>query len=97
MVAACDTGNFDKATWIGDSTGEQRRQMLDDVLAQHVRVGMARTEIHALLGAPDYVKERRETYRLGKSDWDIDEELEYLAIVYSTDGNAETVDISRLR
>lgn len=65
--------DFDRAAWRAAGAGDlptftTRGRMSDDLVARHLRVGMSRSQVLALLGEPDQPSTTEVVYYLGASN-----------------------------
>lgn len=88
---------FDPATWRSYSGSVVRETprggMLADLEARHLRPGMPRDEVLALLGIPDRRDRSRLIYRLGASAFGPD--YEYYVIELDPEGRVSRFFVSR--
>jgi hypothetical protein len=69
-----------------------RGNMASELIMEHLPQGMAREQVRALLGPPEFVDGGVEVYELGRSAYGVD--YEQLAIVYADD-RLQRADIRR--
>lgn len=60
-----------------------RGDMATELMAEHLPAGISRDEVHALLGAPEFVDGDADVYELGRSAYGVD--YEQLAVTYAGD------------
>jgi hypothetical protein len=89
---------FDSTIWrdesLGESLGDVRFRMVEDMLASHRLVGMSRTDVLKLLGTPTSFDEEHESgliYYLGTGDQWIPIDPYILEIRFDVNGLVATV------
>jgi hypothetical protein len=95
LVSGCgrefSTRPFDPASWRAE--GERRGEMVDDLLAEHLSVGMSRADVERLLGRPDAVYPgltRNDAMTLYQIGWYYETEGEDLTLQYQR-GSLRTI------
>lgn len=63
--------------------------MLRDLRANHLKIGMARAEVEALLGEADKTRNGHYLYRLGMGKYSVD--YSYLGFVYDDEGKLAAI------
>jgi SmpA / OmlA family len=93
---------FDRAEWLSPGWGlfnsahPVRQQMVDDLLAHSLKVGMPMNEVRWLIGPPDrnpYYAPGDWTYRLGDERGMISVDSEWLAVDFDEQGRVRKVEL----
>ncbi len=91
------TDSFDAALWraqYGNTVRDNPRSSLVVALERdHLRVGMARSQVIALLGEPERRTTRRDQYNLGVAPYGID--YEYYVIDYDDHDRVAAFSLKR--
>jgi hypothetical protein len=84
---------FDQTLWkaqLGSqATDNPRGKMLRDLKDQHLKIGMSQSEVEAVLGKADRIRNGQYLYRLGMGQYSVD--YSYLALVYDEEGRLKAI------
>jgi hypothetical protein len=87
------SGDFDPKRWkamYGSlATQNPRGKMLGDLRENYLKPGMIQSEVEALLGHADRVKNHHYLYRLGTGKFSVD--YNYLTLIYDSDGRLKEI------
>ena len=97
MVTQSNSGGFDSKAWQAQRGKHERDNpragMVVPLTRDHLRAGMRRAEVKALLGEPDQRRGQSDVYELGVSPVGVDEE--YFVVEYDSDGKVTQFRVSR--
>jgi hypothetical protein len=99
IIYACNVSdvitsdNFDKKKWKAMhgslATQNPRVRMVSDLKANYLKPGMSQSEVEALLGYADRIKNHQYHYRLGMGELSVD--YSYLTLIYDDDGRLRQI------
>lgn len=98
LLMGCQmTDSFDASLWRAQHGSTERDNPRSGLVValerDHLRAGMARSEVIALLGQPERQTARRDQYALGVSPYGID--YEYYVIDYDDNDRVATFSLKR--
>ncbi len=95
--AVTHTGDFDRQRWAAEQgkydVANQRAGMVAALRERHLRAGMPRAEVRALLGTPDASGPQRDTWFLGRSG--VGPSIETWVVDYGPDGQVLHFGLAR--
>ncbi|WP_425257821.1 hypothetical protein ACPOLB_20160 [Rubrivivax sp. RP6-9] len=95
--AVTDTGEFDRQRWAAGhgqyDAPNPRAGMVAALRERHLRVGMPRADVRALLGIPDASAPQRDTWFLGRSG--VGPSIETWVVEYGPDGQVLHFGLAR--